>query len=131
MSFEDRKLKCNCPGFRFRGKCHHVAGLIWACYKKPRKRKGVAETSMMSYRQLTKQDLGDRQRIVFETLDAHPNRSNRELAALLNWPINTITPRVKELREMGAVAEYGLKHDPQTNRNVMTWITVVELNGSG
>lgn len=86
---------------------------------------------MMSYQQLTQADLGDRQRIVFETLDAHPDRSNRELAELLNWPINTITPRIKELREMGAVAQYGIKYDSQTNRNVMTWVTVVELDGGG
>ena len=131
MDLETRELKCNCYGFKYRGKCHHVAGLIWACYKKPKRRKGVAATSIESFHSLTQDDLGSRQKIVFETLDAHPNRSNRELAELLNWPINTITPRVKELREMGAVARYGIKYDPVTNRNVMTWVTVVELNGSG
>jgi len=130
MTFENRQLRCNCDGFKFRGKCHHVAGLIWACHKKPRKRKdGIAETSMESYQALTKDDLGKRQCIVFEVLAAHPNRSNRELAELLNWPINTITPRIKELREMGAVARFGLKYDAVTNRNVMTWVTVVELDG--
>ena len=131
MDLETRQLNCNCYGFKYRGKCHHVAGLIWACFKKPRKRKGIAETSIMSYRELSEEDLGRRQRIVFEVLASHPDRCNRELAELLDWPINTVTPRVMELREMGAVARSGLKYDSTTKRNVMTWTTVIELNGSG
>lgn len=127
MQLDTRQLRCDCEGFRYRHKCHHVAGLIWACYKKPKKRGGVAATSIMSYRALKREDLGDRQRIVYETIDAHPDRCNRELGELLDWPINTVTPRVKELREMGAVMQCGTKHDIATNRNVMTWETAVDI----
>ena len=82
----------------------------------------ITETSLESFRQIV--DLGDRQRVVYNTIKMYPGESNRTLGIILNKPINTITPRVKELRVLGLVKEDDKKYDKVTNRWVMTWRAV-------
>lgn len=50
----------------------------------------------------------------------NPGISNQEIAEKLRWPINCVTPRVKELREKGRVREAGDKY-AVTGRKVKTW----------
>lgn len=47
--------------------------------------------------------------------------NNRQIAKILNWPINTVTPRVLELREQGKVVLAGRRVDHYTGRTVMHW----------
>jgi hypothetical protein len=79
----------------------------------------IQETSLDSWRQIT--DLGDRQRKVYNIIKIYPGLCNRQYSEILQRPINTVTPRVKELRVMGLVKEGEKKYDKVTNRWVMTW----------
>lgn len=79
----------------------------------------VTETSKQSYRQL--KNLGTRQLAVHRAIGELGTASNREIAKYLDRPVNEITPRVKELREYGYVAEHGKKWDKETKRNVIAW----------
>jgi len=82
---------------------------------------GVQSTSLEAYTDLL-YELGEKQEIVLETIQQHPNASNHDLARILHWEINCVTGRVKELREMGYVLENGEKVDRLTGRRVMKWI---------
>jgi len=82
----------------------------------------VQPTSLEAYTEMLF-ELGERQQTILETIKQYPNVSNHDLARILQWEINTVTPRVKELRDMGYVMENGDKTDRLTGRRVMKWIT--------
>ena len=124
LDYETRQLKCECKGFFYKGRCRHVAALKFASYKKKAKKKGVADTTVESFYKFTPEDLGDRQRQVFLTLRDEGPLSNKQLSSRMNWPINTITPSVKELRDMGLVEEDGTQFDTKTNRREMIWSVI-------
>ena len=124
MDKQTREIRCNCPGFRFRNDCHHVNYLISFCKKPAHPHKiGVQETSLEAYKQ-AKKKLGDHQAIVWATIDAHGPISNKQIAALLGWEINSVTPRVLELRALEQVKYAGQRLDPKTNRAEMLWSVV-------
>jgi DNA-binding MarR family transcriptional regulator len=70
-----------------------------------------------SYYQLT-DSLGDRQQQVLDMIRVMGRVSNRQLSELLHLPINSITGRVRELRDKGLVTECGTTYDEVTNRTV-------------
>lgn len=80
----------------------------------------IQQTSLEAYKAILP-ELSDKQQTIFEVIAKHPNMSNHDIARFLNWEINTVTPRVNELREMGVVGYRGDKLDRTTNRNVMMW----------
>jgi hypothetical protein len=47
--------------------------------------------------------------------------SNRQIAEILKWPINVVTPRVLELRELGYVELAGRRADHRSGISVMHW----------
>lgn len=57
----------------------------------------VQETSKIAYFSEVKPTLGARQEEVMSAFRTGKTFTNSELAAYLNWPINTVTPRVNEL----------------------------------
>ena len=120
MDKQTRELQCECKGFQMRHDCHHVRGLSWFC-KMPRKRKGVQPTSLEAYRLLTREMLGERQRLVFKALEVMGMASDKELAFALGWPINTITPRRGELEDMGLIDYAGEQFDVKTQRHEIVW----------
>lgn len=63
----------------------------------------VRETSLLSYFGEVVQNLGNRQETVFSLLSVRGPMSNAEIAEQLGWPINSVTPRVNELRKLGRV----------------------------
>ena len=83
----------------------------------------IQQTSLFSYWKLQGEGkIGRRQeqvKVLLEQSDDPLN--NRQIAELLDLPINTITPRVKELRVKGIIEKAGVKFDPVTNRNVIFW----------
>jgi len=83
---------------------------------------GVQATSIEAYSDLL-YELGEKQEVVLESIQQHPNVSNHDLSRILHWEINCVTGRVKELREMGYVLENGEKVDRLTGRKVMKWIS--------
>ena len=125
MDNATRGLSCECEGFRFRGVCHHVRGLLWFCYKNRKaKRRGVQSTSIESYYKFSEAELGKRQKQVFDCLKLNGPLSNREIAMKLGLPINCITGRMKELRDTGSVTDAGTKYDDKTNREVFAWTVI-------
>ncbi len=80
----------------------------------------VQSTSLLAFRDI-QPGLGDRQEKVFSLLQEHRALCNQQIAKLLGWEINRVTPRVQELRDMGLVEEaYRDKYLP-TNRLVIFW----------
>ena len=48
--------------------------------------------------------------------------NNREISVMLKLPINSVTPRVQELRKMGKLVEYKKMKDNITNRLSIYWM---------
>ena len=78
----------------------------------------VATTSKKAYREL--KDLGEKQRKVFDALGELGVASNQDIADYLGWPINTVTPRILELRNYKFVTLNGMKQSKQ-GTTVKTW----------
>jgi Mn-dependent DtxR family transcriptional regulator len=83
---------------------------------------GVQPTSLEAYTDMLYQ-LGEKQETILEIIRTHPNVSNHDIARILKWEINRVTPRVYELRNMDLVLDNGLKIDRLTGRRVMKWIS--------
>lgn len=68
----------------------------------------IQDTSRAAFRHIQPQ-LGAKQADVYQKLREATVRgfdlTNAELARLLHWPINTVTPRVFELREQRLIIE--------------------------
>lgn len=77
-------------------------------------------TSLDAYTKI-RPELGERQLRVYNALLERGPMCNREISQVLRMPINSITPRVMELRIKELVRFMGFKHDPITNRNVIVW----------
>ncbi len=82
----------------------------------------LRSTSLKTYRDEVEPTLGARQEAVLNAFSriAH-GFTNSELAAFLEWPINTITPRVKELRDMNILEECCIRECAVTHRRVNCW----------
>lgn len=82
----------------------------------------VRETSRASYTKL-KKDLTKLQQEYLAALKKIEPASNREVAAFMDIPINSITPRRIECERWGFVANHGTKFDTTTGKKVLTWVT--------
>ena len=119
MDKKTRELRCECKGFQIRGDRHHIRGLSWF-YRKPIGTKGVQRTSLEAWR-LLQETLGPHQKTILKALRELGRASNKQISMALGWPINTITPRVKELRDIGLVDYEGEQFDSKTQRHEMVW----------
>ena len=79
----------------------------------------IQETSLRAYWDVV-DTLGLRQYIVFQRLSAEP-MTNTELSDRLGWAINTVTPRVYELREKGLVGEQEKRTCKITGKKCISW----------
>lgn len=77
-------------------------------------------TSLMAYDSI-KNSLGNKQKIVLEAIFKLGEATNRDIKNHLGWDINSITPRVKELREMKLVTEAKTDNDKTTGRLSIYW----------
>lgn len=83
--------------------------------------KTITDTSRESYH-LLKPKLGEKQKVVFETISkAKRPVNNQEIADYLNKPISYITPRTSELVKRGVVEVAFKEVYPATNRRVCYW----------
>ena len=80
----------------------------------------IQETSLEAYSDIAP-ELGTMQNMVYNVLKVYPDSSNHDLSRILSKPINSVTPRVKELRDKGLVVCSGHKTDEITSKRVMTW----------
>jgi len=83
----------------------------------------VSQTSMQAYAAIQKK-LSANQSIVYNAIRKHPLASNRDIADDLGWPINTVTPRCNELRQLGLVELGGTKRSRTTGISVQ-WMYAV------
>lgn len=68
--------------------------------------------------------LGRRQQDILFLLNGCPGGlTNDEISERLGWRINTVTPRIKELRELGLVVSGGARLNARTGRPNVFWKT--------
>jgi hypothetical protein len=84
----------------------------------------VRQTSLLSYLELRKEDLGKKQLQVFEFISEYPGCSDREIVKGTGLEINCVCGRRNELVKMGYVVDDGVKHEIKTNRIVTKWRTL-------
>ena len=73
----------------------------------------------MAYRSVLPR-LSEKQLLVFDAIQDIQPCSNRDIKEYLGWEINRVTPRVKELRELGIIRHIGMKVE-DSGRTAMTW----------
>lgn len=64
------------------------------------------DTTLDAYNSI-REHLNEKQRKIRYVLQKFGPMDNEAIARALEWPINTVTPRVKEMRELGDVVEAG------------------------
>ena len=77
---------------------------------------------MDSFLELQK-TLSEKQKTVYQVLDVHGPKTNRQIAKHLGWDINRVTGRVTELVNLGMVTSTNTVLDQETNRTVTLWKT--------
>jgi hypothetical protein len=70
---------------------------------------------------LASKKLGANQKQVLDALRFYPDATNRELKEYMHWEINSITPRVGELREQGLVIDAGMRPCKIMGKRVHAW----------
>ena len=93
---------------------------------------GYQQASREAYEE-AKKNLGDKQAKVLRVLmKAHSPMTNAEVAYKLDWPINRVTPRMKELRDRQLVVGHGRRHCTVSNSNVRAnqwWVNSIIFGG--
>ena len=84
------------------------------------KKHNTKPTSLLAYSEIL-EDLGWRQRQVYEVIRRLKSCNNLTISRELNLPINSITPRVKELRDFGVVRQHRKDNCEETGRLVIFW----------
>lgn len=78
----------------------------------------VQQTTLEAY-DCIRGDLGRLQYLIFNTLRVLESASNRGIALSARLPINSVTPRVFELRRLGLVVHDGFV--VENGRRVLKW----------
>lgn len=77
------------------------------------------ETSCLAYDSI-QEKLGEKQKVVLWAFRSQGDMTNLEMAKFLNWPINTLTPRVGELVKRQLLEAKGVKVCI-TRRRAIVW----------
>jgi len=81
----------------------------------------IRETSMEAFRSILPL-LSDRRRQVLSVMvEARRPLCDFQIAQMLRWQINRVTPRRGELAELGLLVEDGVRPGPPSNRPVTFW----------
>ena len=80
----------------------------------------MQQSSLEAY-QLITPVLPEKRYEVYQILLEHGPLTNKEIAEQLKWTINRVTPRVKELRDMGIVHRVDQVCDPESGITVNVW----------
>jgi hypothetical protein len=83
----------------------------------------ITETTLMSWIAL-QPSISRKQRAVYQVISAFGPIDNVGVSRALGWPINTVTPRVLELRKSGLVIPHDYATSQETNRSVTRWKTI-------
>jgi len=82
--------------------------------------KSVQQTSLLAYYDIYG-SLGKRQEQVYIVIREKEAINNRMIGELLGLPINSVTPRVRELVEKGLVKQSHIAKDTVTNTKTIFW----------
>ena len=77
-------------------------------------------TSLKAYADVL-ETLGDRQIQVYKAIKDLRSANNLMIAERVGLPINSVTPRVKELRDLGVVRAHHKAYCPKTQRLTIFW----------
>lgn len=80
----------------------------------------IQETSLESWESI-QPELGTMQNMVYNIIKVYPGVSNHDISNIMSKSINSVTPRVLELRQRGLVMFSHYKTDRATNKRVMCW----------
>lgn len=80
----------------------------------------IQQTSLSAYYDISA-ELGERQMQVYLALRSLGEANNLMLSRKLSLPINSITPRIIELRKLGMVKESYKDSCPITGRRTIFW----------
>ncbi len=83
----------------------------------------IQQTSLEAYEEVRK-NLGTKQTMVYNALKEMKEANNQMISVFLNIPINSVTPRVKELREKRLVGVAFVGPDLNTGRQTIYWRVV-------
>ena len=86
----------------------------------------ISPTSMLAYINIL-ENLGEKQRIVYQAIRSLKSANNYMIANHLSLKINQVTGRVFELREFGVVRENKRDTCPETGQLTSFWKVVREL----
>lgn len=89
----------------------------------------ITETSRLAYEKI-KPELGARQLQVYNALKKLEFATNTMIANNLNLPINTITPRVHELRKKGLVIRSHISRCPITKNSAQYWKIYIDKDNN-
>lgn len=84
----------------------------------------VASTSREAYNTISC-ELGKRQQMVMDFLEKNHHEhgwTNSEIADFLLLPINSITPRIHELRKLGLVRQWSVRVCSITGFKAKSWV---------
>lgn len=81
----------------------------------------IQDTSKQAYAAYAPK-IGHKQRVVLDVIESGNGMTNSEIASALHMPINTITPRVHELRKIGKVKEAGKRPCHITGKTAYCWV---------
>ncbi len=81
----------------------------------------IQTTSIEAYRE-NLAHLGDRQRQVLDAMHRYGKPvTNKELSRMVGLEINSVTPRIFELRSFGLVEEAGIRPCKISGRKAIAW----------
>ena len=75
-----------------------------------------------------RRDIGSRQMLVFNALRELGEATNTMIAKYVGLPINCVTPRIKELRELKFVSEAKRDMCPITKRTCIFWTPIAVID---
>jgi hypothetical protein len=81
----------------------------------------IKDSSHFAHKMAT-QNLGKKQKEVLDALRFFPDATNMEIAAHLKWPINRVTPRMRELRKQDLVLQAGRRTCKVTGGRAQAWM---------
>lgn len=79
----------------------------------------MQQTSLLAY-SLVSPKINRNQKLVLEALEEIAPACNKQIAEHMKWPINSVTPRVLELRHKGKVVQAYISKD-LSGRRAIFW----------
>ena|SRR5260370_459319 len=87
----------------------------------------IQDTSTKAYESEIRANLGRKQAAIRRLLLGNPQgMTNAEISRAFEWTINRVTPRIFELRKMGAVQDAGKRTCRVTGRTAHVWRLVYQ-----